>query len=42
MLQRDNNEIDSNLKELFFMLLRKTWIIILAGILCAVGFGANY
>ncbi|MDD4112301.1 MAG: polysaccharide biosynthesis tyrosine autokinase [Herbinix sp.] len=40
MLQRDNNEIDSNLKELFFMLLRKTWIIILAGILCAVGFGA--
>ncbi|MDD4113064.1 MAG: polysaccharide biosynthesis tyrosine autokinase [Herbinix sp.] len=40
MLQRDNNEMESNLKELFFMLLRKTWIIILAGIICAIGFGA--
>jgi len=39
MQPNNEEEIEIDMKELFLVLLRKAWIIILAGILCAVGVG---
>ena len=39
MNSRRNEEVEIDLKELFFVLLHKIWIVILAGLLLAVGAG---